>query len=260
LPNDDGGKSKKSVLDELYTTNFIKFVLPHDQKWTAYYSRVRAEFPDIVPKSRGAIDSSLLTHAEKASNEDIKDFNVALGITGVFDRNLSQECARLEASLVRHSLRLRVLIIRYFKSLMIFVWTALIFFVLAPIITRLQAGAPIYLLGADLVKLDYAILATLFAVWAFGAPFVVRRLILWIWEEANKNTRPDLLNIDAHFVTFEKIVYFVCLAAIVSSSFGIVKGFEYAWGETAKLITKVILTVAVILYLYYGLRKIKAFW
>jgi hypothetical protein len=66
------------------------------------------------------------------SADDINRFNAALGLAGMRDRSLIDEVAKSEASLVRHALGLRRLLLRYMKALLMFIATALFsFFVVA---------------------------------------------------------------------------------------------------------------------------------
>ena len=124
-------------------------------------------FPIRLALSR---ELSLLTEDRSSDPTDPEYAMVAASIAGSLDITLTEEVTRIEASLERHVLGLRRLVLRYTKALILFVWTT--------IITLLIVG----LIGSgglsDENKLSVAL--ALYLAWAVAAIFFVRLPRYWI--------------------------------------------------------------------------------
>ena len=103
-------------------------------------------------------------------------FNAALGLAGVKDRDLVAEVAKSEASLVRHSIGLRRLVLRYVKALLMFIVTALVTFLLAGLVKDFQHWS-------------HLVMAVGYLVWAVVTPLAVRLPVRrWIYEKSDSRS------------------------------------------------------------------------
>jgi len=114
--------------------------------------------------------------------------------TGSDRRSLADEAAQMEASLARHNMLLRVLVLRYAKAFLLTILTtgstiiALVALNFALPDTREQLTGsrttdvlPGYILWVGLLSV--------YAAWCLAAAFVVRRPVVWIHRDLNDDTR-----------------------------------------------------------------------
>jgi hypothetical protein len=164
---DESENVKNKVKIHQYGSDLIHFIVPFAEEESKYFSDV-IDRPErhIVPKSRklprlikhGVLENAtdkplseltdedplwvshrhdgqvVLPEARKRAVKDIDRFNAALGLSGFVDRSLYEEVAKQEVSLVRHSLNLRRMVLRYFQALLILMATMLVSFTLLPFI------------------------------------------------------------------------------------------------------------------------------
>ena len=64
--------------------------------------------------------------------QEVERFNAAFGLARILDRPLVYEVAKTEVSLARHTLYLRRLVLRYLRTLLAFIWTTLVIFIMVP--------------------------------------------------------------------------------------------------------------------------------
>lgn len=97
---------------------------------------------------------------------------VALSLAGSLDQSLVGEVARMEASVARHVLLLRKLVLRYTKALILFVWTTLVSISISSFLN----------LPKESMSIDLKVIISffLYSVWSFLAIFFVRRPMEWI--------------------------------------------------------------------------------
>jgi hypothetical protein len=130
----------------------------------------------------------------------------AFSMAGSMDSTLAEEVARLEASVVRHVLKLRQLVLRYSKALILFVWTTL---VSLAVVAFVSPGADL----SDRTKLAWALGA--YAIWAASSVVLVRLPRRWIDRLAPADHRSLLARVrrrerdriqDADIARFEEWV------------------------------------------------------
>lgn len=101
--------------------------------------------------------------------KEIDRFNAALGLAGLYDRELYQEVAKTEVSLVRHAILLRRLVLRYFQALLILIWTSLLTFMMLPFLQDERGRFPVLI-----------VFSLAYAVWAAAAPYIVDMPLMWL--------------------------------------------------------------------------------
>jgi hypothetical protein len=138
-----------------------------------------------------------------AATSDARLLAVAFALAGAQDRKLVQEVARAEASLVRHALKLRRLVLRYAKALLLLIatllWTEIVELVVH---ARDTTHALPALLG-------------LFIAWGVLAIVVVQRPIRWIRELSVR--AQDINYNDPAVARFERGVFFIARAVIATA-------------------------------------------
>jgi hypothetical protein len=202
---DESEAVKARVLRYEYGTDLINFVISRADVQSRYYSNL-IDRPRrmIVPRSRKlprlidmnvigvpsgkpleALDDNetLHVHGTYANGEEaeallhepyvqrtlgeVDGFNAALGLAGLVDRPLYQEVAKTEVSLVRHALKLRRLVLRYFQALLILLWTSLITFLMLPFLD--DRRFPLL-----------TVFSVAYFVWAVLAPAIVQLPLDWL--------------------------------------------------------------------------------
>jgi pyrimidine deaminase RibD-like protein len=197
---DDESKTIKKRLRELqFNTSLMNFLLPQNRKEKRWLL-------DLVRTNDG--ERVALPHDEWLSGCYIDDnsdaMRMAFGLAGNYNRDLVEEAAKMELSLIRHNLYLRRLVVRYMKALLIIIWTAILFFVLSALI--------------DQVASQWQIPAMLTGVWLWAclAPIIVRSPVRWIRLEYDQNTEDKTR--DQHLIVFERRVTAICFILSIWSA------------------------------------------
>jgi hypothetical protein len=239
---DESPQIKSQILMQQYGTDLINFVLPYNERRAAAFSELIDKDHMIVPKTRklpklmqdGIVESNdhkppaalqeddaVLVHDSEADDtedtprnarqrtvKDIDRFNAALGLAGFIERPLREEVAKQEVSLVRHSLRLRRLVFRYFQALMILLWTALVTFLMLPFIQ-------------ERTRFPFLIVVAIgYAIWSIFAPLAVQLPFSWVTSYAG----PEQRRRGGHWVRqsdgvqrFEMLVRRICYISIAAT-------------------------------------------
>lgn len=237
---DESPEVKSRVLRHEYGTDLIGFVVSRVDAHSGYYSRI-IDKPDrhIVPttrklprllrsgivKSKGEKPLEQLVEADRMSVQgsyhngngedipfaertvdEIDRFNAALGLAGFIERPLYEEVAKTEVSLVRHSLKLRRLVLRYFQALLILIWTSFVTFLMLPFLNDAS--------GRFSIPLVFSIS---YLLWASLAPWIVQLPLVWLVSHPHNDVRRDALNrfekLDA-LQTFGRTAKRLCYVAI----------------------------------------------
>jgi hypothetical protein len=209
LGSNSDNSAKRQVLEHLYTEKNIHVVIPHDpdNKERKKLRSVSKRFPRIVPKSR----FESIENLKLAIDEDTRqDFGVSVGIASVEDNTLIEEAAALEAALLKTNINLRVIVIRYAKSLIIFVSTAVLIFLMSAAVNQV---------GASPFVNEYidTILFVLAVLWLAFTPYLTASPIRWLQSLGRAGAAKGVLHFDPHFWSFESTVYFSCLSAVILS-------------------------------------------
>ncbi len=244
---DESEEVKARVLRFQYGTDLMNFVISHADAQSRYYHDV-IDKPHrmIVPHTRklpkliqmdvmdvpsekvldeledndilrvhgtyknGDEEENLLrTPYVERTLKDVDGFNAALGLAGFLDRPLYQEVAKTEVSLVRHALKLRRLVLRYFQALLILIWTSIVTLGMLPF---LQDGQKRFSL--------LVIFAIAYFIWAALAPFIVQMPLYWLASSSKANVRRrgvrSFQKSDA-LLRFGVLTQRLCYLALVSS-------------------------------------------
>jgi hypothetical protein len=141
--------------------------------------------------------------------DQIDHFNAALGLTGFVERSLYEEVAKTEVSVVRHSLKLRRLVLRYFQALLILIWTSFVTFLMLPF---LQDAS-----GLFSVPIVFSLT---YLIWGALAPMIVQMPLDWLVGHPHNDVRRDAIKrfqeMDA-LQTFGKLAQWLCYGAVVAS-------------------------------------------
>ncbi|MFZ4814254.1 MAG: hypothetical protein ACOYL5_06955 [Phototrophicaceae bacterium] len=196
---------KRQVMAYQYTHGHMDYMLPFsDQKRHEYldllYERTNQQIvpPTRTPEALRELD----VIPPETTEADVLRFGTAFGMTYSLDRTLVQDVAMTEMALSRHILYLRRLMMRYIKTLLVFLWTTIILFVALP-----------FLRDPRLPSL--VILAFVYLVWGVMVLPILQWPLLWIYRHRRGDIHPE--HIDTQLNLFNRAVRGWCITAIVSS-------------------------------------------
>lgn len=109
---------------------------------------------------------------------EIDGFNAAMGLAGVYDRALYQEVAKTEVSMVRHAIKLRRMVLRYFQALLILIWTSTVTFFMLPFLQDDRGRFPVLL-----------VFSVGYFIWAAVAPLAVQLPLYWLTSASKPQVR-----------------------------------------------------------------------
>ncbi|MBC8100778.1 MAG: hypothetical protein H7Y11_15165 [Armatimonadetes bacterium] len=202
---DESPTVKAEVLRYQYKTSNMNFMLAFSQgKRHEYFDNlIDATQGDILPYTRR------LEHLKQEGwlpddyeEREVNRFNAAFGIARSLDRALVQEVALTEMALVRSVIYLRRLVLRYIKTMVMFLWTMTIAFLMVPFLQ--VEGAP-----------TFVVLAAGYLVWSMGVMPLIRRPFRWIFRHRLGDIRPE--HVDVQLVQMQHHLAPWCYAAVVSS-------------------------------------------
>ncbi|HUF98322.1 MAG TPA: hypothetical protein VMM60_09335 [Ilumatobacter sp.] len=156
----------------------------------------------VPPNTSGKrrIDRRLAAYGLDGSTGEVDDQARADGLFELVasqSRSLADEVAKVEYGMTRHLVRLQVIVIRYVKSLLLFLVTALTVFAAAAVVVRDDRVG----LGGQLW------LAVIFAAWAPVAALAVSSPVRWVdgMLRAEGATARSVAA-DSEFARFERVV------------------------------------------------------
>jgi hypothetical protein len=170
----------------------------------------RATIELVVPQNetgRRRIDRRLVAYGLDTSTEELDDRTRAAGLfelVATRPRSLAEEVAKVEYGITRHLLRLQVIVIRYVKSLLVFLVTALAVFAAAAVVARddrVGAGGQLWL-------------ALVFGAWAPVTTLAVSSPVRWVEGMLRaEGAATHSVAADPEFTRFERVV--VAVGAMV---------------------------------------------
>ncbi len=119
------------------------------------------------------------------------------------DRELVQEVATQEVSLARHILYLRRMVLRSMKTLLMFIWTTIVSFVMLPFLQ-------------DTTMPTFLISSIGFLIWSLLAMPILRTPVHWIYRHKKGNW--DRTHIDRQMTVMERKVSRLVYAAVFMST------------------------------------------
>ncbi len=202
---DESKTVKKQVFQYQYHPASINFAIPFSREKRELYfeEAIRNTDGDILPKSR-CYDELLSMGAipENTDRRSVEHVNAAFGLARTLDRQLSEEVATTELSIARHILYLRRLVMRYVRTLIMFIWTALITFMLLPFLE--DQRLPTFL-----------VMAVGFLIWSALTIPLMRMPLRWIYR--HREEMPDNHHIDRQLITLETQMRPLVIGAIITS-------------------------------------------
>lgn len=205
FPEDESIHVKHDVYRFQYDEAHSSYMMPFSEgKRGLYFDKIAEETNgEIIPKAR--IPERLRQQGSLPANCDDKHarrVSTAFGIARSIDRLLVEEVAVTEMLLARNNIYLRRLLLRYVKTLLMFVWTTLLSFLMLPFLQDDRLPTLI-------------VLAVGYTIWAFGVMPVVRTPFGWIYRHRRGNEEEK--HIDPQLTLLEENVRPWCHFAIVTS-------------------------------------------
>lgn len=206
---DESERVKQEIMRYQYGQNSMDFMIPFSQgRREQYFDRLAAETDNrIIPPSRRLEvleDMDVLPDDYNATT--IRRFNTAFGIARSLDRPLVEEVAVTEMMLVRNIMYLRRLMMRYAKTLMMFIWTTVIAFLMLPLLESDRFPVPL-------------VLGVGYVVWSLGVTRLVALPINWVYRHLKGDDYAR--HIDSQLTLMERHIKPFVLAAIFASLVGL---------------------------------------
>jgi hypothetical protein len=203
---DESPRVKREVMRYQYEATQMGFMIPFSKGRSELYfdSIIKKSNGEIVPQSRRMTYLETLdVLPEDCDRASVERFNAALGLARALDRSLVQEVAVTEMALVRHVLYLRRLMFRYVKTLLMFIWTTLVLFIMLPILN--DPRFPTLMM-----------LALGYLAWAVGVVPVIQLPRYWIYRHRNGDAHRD--HLDPQLLMMETNLRRYCYMAVVASA------------------------------------------
>lgn len=207
---DESEQVKAAVMRFQYRTKHSNFMMAFSEgKRKEYFDQlIEVTNEEIIPPSR-KMDELIAHHwlPENYDEAEVKRFNAAFGIARSLDRSLVQEVALTEMALVRSVMYLRRLMLRYIKTLLMFLWTTGVAFIMLPFLQN--SNYP-----------TFVMLGIGYLIWSVLVMHLIRMPIAWIYR--HRKGKMNRGHIDAQLRMMEHQVTPYCQAAIVSSTIGLI--------------------------------------
>jgi TIR domain len=199
FPSDEMPSGDKRPIWRLQELPHLRwFLLPRRKKDKAYYDGMPAR---LIPPAR----KEWVAEATGGAH-DRRRLALAFGLAAVSDRPLMEEVARAEVSLVRHSLLLRRLVLRYVKALMVFI----VLLMFAFFVTLFGTDPPNTTSQWANIAIGFAYIG-----WSIITALCVRLPIWWIYEPWSHDATLSDVGRDPQLVKFERIVFGVCWTVLL---------------------------------------------
>jgi hypothetical protein len=206
---DESPAGQREVMRYQYNATQLGFMIPFSQERKELYfdSIIANTNADIIPSSRRVdVLQQMDVLPENFDAANVNRFNAALGIARSIDRTLAQEVAVTEMSLVRHVLYLRRLMLRYVMTLLMFIWTTVISFLILPFLKDTHFS-PFVVFGIGYV------------VWALAVRWILDFPLYWIYRHRRSDAPLD--HVDPQLKLMQDVISPYCLLALVSAALGL---------------------------------------
>lgn len=203
LSPDEAPIAKKAVMQAQYQHPQIEFLIPFSEgRRNLYFDKlIESTQKQILPKGR-SLEELRETLPENTDWKEAQRMSAAFGIARSLDRSLIDEVAMSEMALARNIMYLRRLILRYIKTLLMFIWTAVISF-----------GAIPFLQDGSFPK--FWVLAIVYSIWSIAALQILHWPIRWIYRHRYDSLPYE--QIDAQLTHMERrITPFLWVAIVLS--------------------------------------------
>lgn len=191
---DESHRAKRQIMKFQYVPEHMDFMLPFSQgKRELYFEKMIEETEGaLLPQSRD-VETLRKEGILNGQTDDrtAQHFNAAFGLARSLDRDLIQEVAISEMHLTRNVLYLRRLLLRYVKTLLLFIWTTVISFIMLPMLR--DERFPTLL-----------ILALGYVAWSVAVLPILKVPANWLYRHRTKNGEPRQM--DAQLTQYETFV------------------------------------------------------
>jgi hypothetical protein len=166
---------------------------------------------------RSAIDARISAYSDIEPPTDDASRAIALSrLAGTRDRTLLEEVAKTEYTLVRHALRIQVIVLRYMKALLVVILSLLLMFFL----TALEAG------NSTFSETSQSWMSVFFLIWAVAGLFVTSSPVRWLTSILqNEGAKRTGIRYDSELVKIEKVMSSV---TIIVATMAITSGIALA--------------------------------
>ncbi len=205
FPTDESPAAKREITRFQYRREHMNFMMAFSEGRRQEYfdSFIELTNGEILPKTR-LIDELRARDAlpEQYDAKEVDRVNAAFGIARSLDRTLVEEVAMTEMALVRAVMYLRRLVIRYAKTLLMFIWTTTITFVMLPFLESERFPTLLVMAGGYLL-------------WSLSVQPILRQPIGWIYRHRQEEVNLD--HVDAQLTFLERMVTPFVWGAIAAS-------------------------------------------
>lgn len=204
LAPDEAPEAKKAAMRLQYQHPQIEFLMPFSEgRRNLYFDKlVKNTHDEILPSTRSTSKLEEILPRHETDWKDAQRMNAAFGLARSLDRSLIEDVAMTEMAVARNILYLRRLVLRYVKTLLMFLWTAVISFVALP-----------FLQDERFPKLW--VLAIVYGIWSVAALRLLHWPIRWIYRHRYDKLPSE--QIDAQLTHMErKITPYLWVAIVVS--------------------------------------------
>jgi hypothetical protein len=189
---DESARIKHAVMQRQYRDDSIGFLMPFSAgRREAYFDALIDETDgEILPAGRDTdrLASAGLIDDTPAAHRQARHVNAAMGIARGIDRQLVEEVALSEMHLARNTLYLRRLLLRYVKTLLMFLWTTFVSFLMLPMLHDPRLP-------------NLVVLALGYGLWAALVWWFIRRPVHWIYRHRVEDPEPR--HLDAQLTKME---------------------------------------------------------
>lgn len=202
---DESPAVKREIMRYQYQDAHSQFMAPFSEnKREHYFDAFVAETEGkILPATRQVADLRAAgVVADDMTDKHIVRFNAAMGLARSLDRTLLEDVAITEMALVRHVLYLRRMVMRYMKTLLMFLWTTIIAFLMLPLLK--DPDFPVFV-----------VLSAGYLVWSVAVVPIMRLPVHWIYRHRKANAGKK--HIDKQLRLLEDRLYGFCLLSIGTS-------------------------------------------
>lgn len=203
---DESPHAKREVMRYQYLQQHKDYMMPFSEgRRELYFDSIITNTDEhIIPPSRKIQklrDEGCLL--QDNGEKDVKRFNAAFGIARTLDRTLVQEVALAEMLIVRHILYLRRIVLRYAKTMLMFMWTVLMAFIMLPFLHDSRANV-------------FLVLSVGYFIWSLSVMPIMRLPLSWIYR--HRFGKIPEHQIDSQLTMLERYMSKFCTLAILSSS------------------------------------------
>lgn len=210
---DESPATKDAIFSRQREPSLIHFLLPFDMKRQKEQDAViEASKGSIIPstrrhelKSYEAWAASVSPEALTLGVDTLRRFHAQFGLAGVVDHDLVDQVAKIEVSLVRHALTLRRMVLRYFKAVILFMWTTIVSIGIGVLLPKLPEldGSSANANGWKISVWGMIVLCVGYVGWSIPMGKLVSMPVKWIHEYGDHGSDEQNVDVDPHLTAFE---------------------------------------------------------